>query len=532
MLSMRAVRFVVMALLTTMVVMGGMGGTIGCRLLPAASATTLTVLAGSELQDIEPLLPQILKHTGIMLKFEYTGTLDGVEQLLGGKQVDLAWFSHAKYLTLLQGEKRIVKSQASIMHSPVVLGVRESKAREWGWLGNTEVTWKDIAQKVATGELRYAMTNPVASNSGFTALVGVASAFSGSSDALQVEGIDHEALGRFFRGQTLTSGSSGWLAERYVLEQASLQGMINYESILLQLNEQGKLDEPLYLVYPKEGIITADYPLMLINEERRDAYTRLVDYLRTPEVQQQLMEHTARRPAVPGIPLSPRFPSQMLVELPFPNRVEVLDTLLFSYLDKQRTPPHAIFVLDASGSMQGARIRHLKQAFYGLTGHDRSITGRFSRFREREDVTIIVFDGEVRSVTHFHVQNTDPNGPDMQAIWKHIESIEAVGSTAIFSALREAYRHASEARATQPERYTSIVLMSDGENTDGISYHELIDYYHSLPPTIQQIKTFPIVFGEANPKTMQLLAEQTGGKVFDATSTALEAIFKEIRGYQ
>ena len=85
------------------------------------------------------------------------------------------------------------------------------------------------------------MTNPAASNSGFTALIGVASALSGSSDSIDTGPIDTADLKEFFKGQTLTAGSSGFLADDFVREQDSLDGIINYESVLLSLNRGGKL---------------------------------------------------------------------------------------------------------------------------------------------------------------------------------------------------------------------------------------------------------------------------------------------------
>ena len=87
---------------------------------------TMTVLAGSELKDIEPLLDEIERNTGVRLELEYTGTLNGVESLLDGADYDLAWFSHGKYLDLLQTGRNIVVTQEKTMLSPVVLGVKES----------------------------------------------------------------------------------------------------------------------------------------------------------------------------------------------------------------------------------------------------------------------------------------------------------------------------------------------------------------------------------------------------------------------
>jgi len=143
---------------------------------------TLTVLAGSELSDMEPLFEQIQNETGVQLEMKYIGTLDGAEALIAGEATDLAWFSHGKYLTLLEGANARVLAQEKIMLSPVVMGVKESKARAFGWIDNPDITWRDIAAKAESGELHYAMTNPASSNSGFTALVGVAAAFAGGGD--------------------------------------------------------------------------------------------------------------------------------------------------------------------------------------------------------------------------------------------------------------------------------------------------------------------------------------------------------------
>jgi Ca-activated chloride channel homolog len=387
-------------------------------------------------------------------------------------------------------------------------------------------------EKASSGELRYAMTNPASSNSGFTALIGVASALSGGADALQVEDIDGVSaeLGEFFKGQALTSGSSGWLAESYVQEQDQLDGLVNYESVLLGLNQSGQLHEPLYLIYPKEGIITADYPLMLINRDKREEYDKLVEYLRTPEFQKELMERTLRRPVIPQVALNDQFPDRLLVELPFPNSLDVVDRLLFSYLDEQRVPSHAFFVLDVSGSMEGNRLHDLQTALKNLTGIDTSLTGQFARFRDRERVTMMPFSSGVQDVCNFDVYIDDQGS--MEQIRSYVDTLQADGGTAIFSSLQEAYTLALQAQQQDPDRYYSIVLMSDGENNEGITERDFLSFYTSLPEDARRIKTFTILFGSAEEETMESIAEITGGRVFDAKSESLNLVFKKIRGYQ
>jgi Ca-activated chloride channel family protein len=492
----------------------------------------MTVLAGSELRDIEPLLDEIEKETGIRLQLEYIGTLDGAEALLAGADFDLAWFSHARYLNLLEGGRGLIDTQEKTMLSPVVLGVKESKAHQFGWLDNPDVSWADIAAKASSGELRYAMTNPTASNSGFTALVGVAAALSDSNDALEAGKVNEEGLKEFFSGQALTAGSSGWLAESFVSSQADLDGMINYESVLLALNDSGQLDEELVLIYPQEGIITADYPLMLLNSDKREQYDELITFLRTPEFQKTLMTTTLRRPAVPGVALDSRIPDPLLVELPFPNTLEVIDALLFAYLDEQRIPAHAFFVLDVSGSMEGDGLRGLKDAMIGLTGVDQSLTGQFARFRGREKITILTFNETVQSIHQAEITDTDANSTTMAQIRDFVNGLEADGGTAIYSSLTEAYGMALAAQQTDPNRYYSIVLMSDGENTDGLNEGDFRHFYEGLAPEAQNIRTFTVLFGDADEASMAEIAELTGGRLFDSTTESLSLIFKQIRGYQ
>ncbi|MCX7112018.1 MAG: substrate-binding and VWA domain-containing protein [Proteobacteria bacterium] len=502
----------------------------GCDGQKSASES-LTVLAGSELKDMEPLLGEIENKTGIKLQMTYSGTLDGAEKLIAGEPTDLAWFSHGKYITLVQGDRNRILAQEKTMLSPVLLGVKESAAKAWGWSDNPKLTWRDIAAKAESGELRYAMADPASSNSGFTALVGVATALSGSSDALAPKDIDQAQLGGFFKGQQLSAGSSGWLTDAFVKEQARLNGIINYESVLMTLNRNQRLDEQLVLIYPQEGIITADYPLMLINGEKREAYNKLVAYLTSPEFQQKMMEQTLRRPVIPQVKLSAEFATPLLVELAFPNDLAAIDKLLFAYEDKHRRSSHAYFVLDVSGSMAGARMQSLQTALKNLTGQDQTLSGRFSRFRSRETLTFIPFDNQVYPAKTFTINDPASQGADMQAVRAYIDSLQPKGQTGIYQALQAAYRMALEARHKDPDRFYSIVLMTDGENNAGLSEDGFAQFIAALAPQDRGIKTFTILFGDASQEGMKQLAEITEGRLFDGRESLNQA-FKTIRGYQ
>lgn len=503
----------------------------GCSEKPPED--TLTVLAGSELKDLGPLLPKVREKTGVQLQFTYAGTLDIVEGVAGGRQTDLVWVSHGKYLQLTPGARERIKAAEKTMLSPVVLGLRESKGRELGWCGSADVTWADIAKAAQEGRFTFGMTNPANSNSGFTALVGLAAALSGNPDALTAEAASNPRLAAFFKAQRLTSGSSGWLADAYVKEPKRVDGIINYESVLLSLNAEGKLPEKLCLVYPKEGIVSADYPLMLLDDGKRAAYARLADYLRSDEFQREMTAHTLRRPVNPAVQPDAAIPRATLVELPFPGSLDVIDALLAAFLGQVRLPSHSWFVLDTSGSMEGKGMEQLKAALAALAGADSSVSGRYARFQNREQVSVVRFAQRPERTVDFDMgSGAAANEAMLQQLRSYASALKAFGGTAIYDALVQALGEAQKARSKDAGRYYTVVLMTDGQNTAGRNFEAFRQWYEALPEGQRGIRVFPVAFGSADMAELEKLAELTGGRAFDGRKGDLSAVFKEIRGYQ
>jgi len=507
---------------------GGSGDTSSGAGSPAASGPdTLHVLVGSELKDLEPYLDQIHQKSGVRLVFEYSGTLAGIDRIEHGEPFDGAWFANDRYFVLGDTQHRI-KAQERIMLSPVVIGVKRSVASKLGWTHG--VSWKQIAERAGDGSFRFAMTNPTSSNSGFSAAIAVASALAGTPDALRAKDVDSRKLDALYRGQKLTAGSSGWLLDAYVHDQDRLDGVVNYESSLLALGKSGRLHEPLTLLYPSEGIVTADYPLILLDDAKRPLYDKLVAYLKGDEFQRLVMEKTDRRPVSPQVKLASEFPTQTVNEIAFPSSLATVDAILGRYLNQNRVPPHSFYVLDTSGSMEGDRLDGVKGALGVLAGSDDSLTGRFARFENREHITLISFSDSVTPPVDLTMHSAT-DAATLGAVKTYAGNLSAGGQTAIYSALEEAIRDAVRARTNESPHYDSIVLMTDGENNQGVDQAGFERYYDALPAA-DRLKIFPILFGEGDKRQLESLATLTGGRVFDAKTQALTDVFKEIRGYQ
>jgi Ca-activated chloride channel family protein len=504
---------------------------------------TLRVLAGSELHDLEPILDDVKAATGVTVKLTEIGTLDGIEKVAAGTAVrdqDAIWFSNNRYLEVHPEASGRIDVTTKVANSPVVLGLRAGKAKELGW-DQHRPTWSEIAEAAGAGRFTYGMTNPAASNSGYSALVGVAAALAGTGRALTSGEISAltPRLRSFFAGQSLTAGSSGWLADAYVGRQSSgapVDGLVNYESVLLSLNAGGKLKEPLTVIYPADGVVTADYPLTLLagaSEQARTNYAAVADYLRRPSTQRKIMESTFRRPAVPGIELTSSFgpTGGGLVELPFPARYDDATALVTGFGDSLRKPARTIYVLDVSGSMKGARIKGLQSALLGLSGADSSLSGELTRFNGREQVIMLAFSTTPKSPRRFDLP-AESRQPVTNQIRGYVRGLAAAGDTAIYDALTRALELAKQLDAAEPGRFTSVVLLTDGERTVGPKLPAFKKYHAKLPPKIKSVPIFTLLFGEGNVQEMTEVATISGGRTFDARTGSLAGVFKQIRGYQ
>ena len=125
------------------------------------------------------------------------------------------------------------------------------------------------------------------------------------------------------------------------------------------------------------------------------------------------------------------------------------------------------------------------------------------------------------------------NDPAVYAAVKTLAaSLQPGGNTAIYDALEAALAEAQRDRVVDAGRYTSIVLMTDGENNRGDDLKAFERKWRGLPASAQHIRIFPIFIGEASPDELGRLADLTGGRAFDARKETISEIFKEIRGYQ
>lgn len=516
-----------------------------------------TVLATTDLKDAQPLEEMVEKATGVRLRFTWGGTMESTEAVLSGSTpAHAAWFANAKYLLSdPQGQAR-VKLQEKIMLSPIAVGVNQTAARQLGWddpATAAKVGWREITQAASQGRLRYALSNPATSNQGFMALMGVVAAASQKSEALTAADVNRGAIAGFLKGYKLPGDNSTYLTEKFLEQQGNnptqINAFINYESWLLSLNNGGKLREKLVLVYPHEGVATADYPFMLLKDDRREDYLKVVAYLKGNDAQKWLARQTLRRPinAEVAATVGDVLPKEgMRIELPFSPDRALADGLIDAYLNEFRRPIASTFVLDTSGSMEGqGRRAQLIQALHYVAGADSSLTGRLAKLTNREKVWMLPFSDQPWRMTYFELPTGRPQAKGVQVqedseakqavladVRAYADGLRMTGGTALYDSVLAALKHMLEQKQKNPNYQYSVVAFTDGENTKGRSLEQFQQAYAALPEDVRGIPVFMVLFGEAKEADLKALVQTTGGKVFDARKTPLYAVFKDIRAYQ
>ncbi|KAB2933086.1 MAG: VWA domain-containing protein [Candidatus Contendobacter sp.] len=505
----------------------------------APAAAGFSILATSDLRDAEPLAGMIQQATGVKVRFVFGGTMESADKVINGKaDTDAAWFANAKYVLSDPAGQARVKMQEKIMLSPLVIGVSQSDAQRLGWTGDAKVTWQSIAEAAQAGKLRYAMSNPASSNQGFMALMGVAAAFADKPEALTLADVRKDRVREFLAGYKLVGDNSTYLAEKFIEKQgAEINAFINYESWLLSLNQSGKLREPLALIYPHEGVATADYPLLLLDDAKRADYVKIVDYLKGPGAQRWLAEKTLRRLLDPEVArqTASLFPSgRLLVELPFTADRAVADALLDAYMNQFRTPIASVFVLDVSGSMNEAgRRQGLVESLHFLAGADNSITGRLARLASRERVIMLPFSTMVLPQRQFDIPaNDQAKAQTFAQIRSYADGLRMEGRTRLYDAALAALKFLTDEKMKNPGYLYSVVLFTDGQSNEGLDLAGFQQAYQQLSPAARDIPVFAILYGEGNVNALEAVAQLTRGKTFDARKVRLPTVFREIRAYQ
>ena len=496
----------------------------------------LRILSGSENSTLEPLLQEFTTGEDPTIEITYAGSVDIMRELMlgTGSSYDAVWPANGMWIQL-GDTSGVTRFSASIMRSPVVLGVKKSVAGRLGWIG-TDVYVDEVLAAAESGQLRFMMSNASQSDSGAAAYLGFLYAFAGHPDLLTSADLQNplvqEKAQRILSQVGRSAGNSGLLKELFLQDYDSYDAMYNYESVIIETNmalvDSGQ--EPLYAIYPVDGTAIADSPLAFIskgNAKKQESFQALQAFLASDETQAKLLQ-SGRRAGL-GINPSNTDPAvfnpdwgidtqRILTPIKIPD-AEVVKEALTLYQTTFRKPSFTVFALDFSGSMEGKGEIAVKKAMRLLL--DQHSAEPFFLQATPWDVTVVItFNDKV-----IHVWEVEGNDPDkLLALANNIDASSADGGTDIYSPVIAGLSKIKE-RGTDGY-FPAVVLLTDGKSQDGLKYEDL-EASVALSG-MSYVPIFAITFGDASLDQLQQIAALSSGSVFDGTTDLIGA-FRQVR---
>lgn len=497
-----------------------------------SSKDTFNIIASTSTRAMDNDIISFGKKNGIDINIDHYGDLEIVDILnSNSKEYDAVWISNSIWLYMLDNSYLTTDSK-SIVIDPVVIGITKSRAKELGFI-DKEVYNKDILNAIKSGKLNYVMSSVTQTNTGATTYLSFLNSLAGSPEVLTSEMLNDKTLQSdlidFFKGVERVSGDEDYLTEMFL--NGKYDAMINYESSLISLNKELESSgrEPLYLIYPVDGVAINDMPFAYINNDStdtdtKDKFLRIQSFLRSDDAISKL-EGFGYRSWYGGIKenvdksiFNPDWgidTTKYLKDMKYPSK-SVITEALNLYIEKFRKPTHVVFCLDVSGSMSGSGIEELKDAMDYILDYETASLDNL-QFSDKDKITIITFSSGIEQIydTKF--------GSETKAVIENINKLRTGGGTNIYDPSIQALKILNN----ETNDYTkTVILMTDGESNGG-TYKELSNFYKG---TNSNIPIYSITFGDSSEKQLKDIAQLTNGKVFDGKS-GLKKAFKEVRSY-
>ena len=495
-----------------------------------SSSNTFYILASQENKALQGIIEKYARTQGYNVNFEYQGTLEIMKTLNNNSSnYDAVWLSNSIWGYMLNNSVSLSNSKCTSIN-PVIFGIKKSKAEELGFVGK-EIYTKDILDAISNKKLKFSMSNPTTTNSGASAYLGLVSTLAGNPEVLTSENLNDETLREkiktLFTGLERSSGSEDFLEELFL--NGDYEAVVCYESSIININKQlvARGKEPLYAVYPIDGVSISDAPFAYINnknDRKKEIFNNIQKYILSDEGQKLLQEQGKRtwyggtNSNVDKNIFNPDWgvdTTKYISPTKYPS-TEVIKEALTLYQTELRKPVHVAFCLDYSGSMVGNGIEELKSAMeYILT---EKAASDYIQFSHKDKIDVIPFSSGVKTVW----STTD--GSKTLDLLANINNERVSGSTALYAASIKALEILKD--EDNSIYNTSVILMTDGAANVG-TYMDLYNYYKKVN---SNTPIYSIMFGTAEKSQLQEIANLTNAKVFDGKTNLVEA-FKEVRGY-
>lgn len=489
-----------------------------------------------------------------------------------------AWQTVLNQRFSASGREPIANDATPFMLTPLVIAMPEPMAQALGW-PDEPIGWTDILGLARSqqgwaefghpewGAFRLGKTNPNFSTSGLSALIAQTYAAADKRDGLSAEdlrkpevvqfGTDVETAVVHYGDTTLTFMNNWYRADQrgnpYAYTSAAAveeKSVIDYNTGnpdgVLQQGEQPRPPRvPLVAIYPEEGTLYSDNPLIILDAEWVDAdekvaAARFVEFAQRPENQERVLQF-GFRPGNPDVPVTapvdrangvdPTQP-QTLLEVPSP---EVTVAVLDAWAD-QRKGARVTLVVDVSGSMGEPASGDGPDTKLDLAKS--AAISALDQFKDDDEVGLRIFTNDIApgGATFLDVVPLSRVGDVRERLAGEIRNLIPLNGTPLYDVTQTTYE---ELAATyDPARINAMVVLTDGRNDDGNSSDDRQQLDALLAAltagsegaSSRPVRVFPIAYGaDADLTILRSIAEASSGAVYDASDPrSIDKVFTAV----
>jgi len=415
-----------------------------------------------------------------------------------------------------------------------------------GWASKGEPQW---------GPFRFGKTNPHFSTSGLAETVAQYYAATGKTSDLTLEDLARPEVEAFSRGvesavvhygdTTLTFLNNLYRADRRGDPYGYASAVAVEEKSVLDYNrgnpdgilEPGEKPRnprvPLVAIYPKEGTLYSDNPLIVldapwVSKAEKAAAQRFTEFVTETRNQRRVLNYGFRpgnpavsigKPIVAKNGVDPNQP-QTTLEVPKPP---VLAGVIDEW-NRVRKKARVLLVVDVSGSMGDEADPRTGATKLDLA--KKAAIAALGEFNPEDDVGLRIFSTDISNnepTDYRDVVDIGPmsvNRPDLESA---IERLVPTQGTPLYTVARDSYEKMVE--EFDPERINAVVLLTDGRNEDPRNEDlsgllKLLRAQNEGEATTP-VRIFPIAYGgDADEGTLKRIAEATNAAAYSAVDPA------------